>query len=107
MFEVLRYVNEAGVDVLGRWLSNLRDERAKAKINVRINRLAAENFGDCKPVGRGVMELRIDYGPGYRVYFAKVGPAMILLLCGGDKRRQQKDIEQAIDSVESYQRRTS
>jgi putative addiction module killer protein len=77
------------------WLRALRDQRGKAKILVRIDRLARGNPGDVEPVGEGVSELRIDYGPGYRIYFVKRGVALVLLLCGGDKRTQVKDIARA------------
>ena len=72
MIEVLRYVTESGKDVVGEWLADLNDARAAAKIAVRINRLAAGNFGDCKALRDGVCELRIDWGPGYRVYYAQM-----------------------------------
>jgi putative addiction module killer protein len=77
------------------WLADLRDERARARVAVRIRRLSLGNFGDAKPVGGGVGELRIDYGPGYRLYFVRQGEAVIVLLCGGDKRTQTADIEAA------------
>ena len=77
------------------WFAGLRDERARARIDVRIKRLALGNAGDVKPVGEGVSELRIDYGPGYRVYFAQRGSEIVLLLCGGDKRTQDRDIREA------------
>ena len=105
--EVLRYVTEAGRDVLGEWLADLADVRAAARVAVRINRLAAGNFGDCKPLREGVWELRIDFGPGYRVYYAMVDRACVLLLCGGAKRRQSADIQRAVDYWNNYQRRTS
>jgi putative addiction module killer protein len=79
-----------------RWLDGLRDERAQAKIASRAVRLAAGNPGDVKPAREGVNELRIDYGPGYRVYFSRKGSVLLLLLCGGDKRTQTADIERAI-----------
>ena len=79
-----------------KWLDNLRDVRGRARIQSRIGRLATGNPGDVKPVGEGVSELRIDYGPGYRVYFTKRGRALIILLAGGDKRSQSKDIEAAL-----------
>jgi putative addiction module killer protein len=78
-----------------KWLDNLNDARARARILVRIERLAAGNPGDVKPVGGGVSELRIDYGPGYRVYYKKQGRTVIILLAGGDKRTQSKDIKTA------------
>jgi len=75
------------------WWSELADARAQAKIATRIDRLAAGNFGDCRPLRQGVCELRIDWGPGYRVYYAMVGKVCVLLLCGGDKRKQRSDID--------------
>ena len=77
------------------WLRTLRDQRGKAKILIRIDRLARGNPGDVEPVGQGVSELRVNYGLGYRVYFTKRGRALVLLLCGGDKRSQSKDIARA------------
>ena len=79
-----------------RWLAGVRDRRAVARINARIRRLSLGNPGDVKPVGEGVSELRIDYGPGYRVYFVQRGPDLILLLAGGDKRSQDRDIAAAL-----------
>ena len=81
--------------IFDRWLRALRDPQARARINARILRLAYGNVGDAKPVGAGVSELRIDYGPGYRVYFSQRGSVVVLLLCGGDKSTQRKDIERA------------
>jgi len=78
------------------WLSGLKDLQAKARIEARIRRVSLGNRGDAKPVREGISELRIDYGPGYRVYFIQRGPAMIVLLAGGDKRTQNVDIERAI-----------
>ena len=78
------------------WFRNLRDRRAKARILVRIDRLSLGNPGDAKPVGEGVSELRIDYGPGYRVYFVRHGDTVIVLLAGSDKRTQARDIEAAL-----------
>jgi putative addiction module killer protein len=77
------------------WFSRLRDERAKARINMRIYRLSLGNPGDVKPVGSGVSEMRIDYGPGYRVYFVQRGQKLVILLCGGDKSSQTEDITSA------------
>jgi len=81
------------------WFANLRDKQARARINVRIRRLSLGNPGDVKPVGEGVSELRIDYGPGYRVYFLQRGREVVILLAGGDKRTQQKDIQTALELV--------
>jgi putative addiction module killer protein len=78
-----------------RWLRDLRDIRASARIQVRLDRMAAGNPGDVKAVGDGVFEMRIDYGPGYRVYFMRRGLLIVVLLCGGDKSTQDKDIAQA------------
>jgi len=78
-----------------RWFARLRDEAAAARIRARIRRLSLGNPGDAKPVGEGVSELRIDYGPGYRVYFVQRGSVLAILLCGGDKRSQDKDIAAA------------
>jgi putative addiction module killer protein len=77
------------------WLSSLRDRRAVTRIAARLDRLAAGNPGDAEPIGEGVSELRISYGPGYRVYFLQRGPVLVILLCGGDKSTQSKDIRQA------------
>ena len=79
-----------------KWLDNLRDVQAKARVLVRIERLASENAGDVKPVGEGISEIRIDYGPGYRVYFTKRGSELIILLAGGDKSSQSRDIKAAL-----------
>ena len=78
------------------WLRKLRDDRARARIEARVTRLAAGNAGDVKPVGGGVSEMRIDYGPGYRVYYMHKGDVMVVLLCGGDKSSQQRDITSAL-----------
>jgi putative addiction module killer protein len=77
------------------WLSNLTDQKALAKIVSRIERLGLGNPGDVKPVGEGVSEMRVSYGPGYRVYFKQTGKSIVLLLCGGDKSTQDKDIRRA------------
>jgi len=83
-------------EVFAVWFRDLRDRRARARIQVRIDRLALGNPGDVRPVGEGVSELRIDYGPGYRVYFVRHGEAVIVLLAGGDKRTQAQDIDTAL-----------
>jgi putative addiction module killer protein len=87
------------------WLNELSDLQARAKIRVRIDRVKLGNFGDCDPVGSGVSELRIHFGPGYRVYFGKIGDTCVLLLCGGTKRRQSADIEKAKEYFEDYKKR--
>ena len=78
-----------------KWLVRLRDLRARAKIAARIDRLAMGNPGDVRPVGEGISEMRIQFGPGYRVYFVQRGTLLIVLLCGGDKSSQDKDIKTA------------
>ena len=90
MFEVRK------TEVYARWLDGLRDTRARARVLVRVERLAAGNPGDVRSVGEGVSELRIHYGPGYRVYFKQQGPAVVILLAGGDKRSQNDDIATAL-----------
>lgn len=83
-------------DTFAAWLSGLRDVRAKAEVARRVRRLALGNTGDVKPVGEGVSELRIHYGPGYRVYFVQRGAVLVVLLCGGDKGSQDRDIRSAL-----------
>jgi putative addiction module killer protein len=90
--DVIVYQDREGKEPFTRWLQRLRDHEAAARIARRLDRLEAGNFGDCKPVGEGVEELRIDYGPGYRVYLAQDGNVIVVLLLGGDKRTQSKDI---------------
>lgn len=86
------------------WFEGLRDGQARARINVRIRRLSLGNPGDVKPVGSGVSEMRIDYGPGYRVYYAQHGTALILLCCGGDKSTQEADIRRAIAIAKAWRK---
>jgi putative addiction module killer protein len=85
-----------------KWLSKLDDRQAGARIQVRIDRLALGNPGDVKPVGSGVSEMRIDYGPGYRIYFMRRGPIVAILLCGGTKRTQQADIRRATEIANDW-----
>ena len=84
-------------DVFDKWLRKLRDAQARARILVRIKRLSLGNPGDVKPVGEGVSEMRVDYGPGYRVYYVQRGAELIVLLVGGDKSSQGQDIAKAIE----------
>jgi putative addiction module killer protein len=105
VIEVRHYVNRAGKDVFDDWLTQPGDARAQAKITSRINCVAAGNFGDCKPLRQGLSELRIDWGPGYRVYYAMIGRECVLLLCGGDKRKQSSDIERALAYLKDYKER--
>ena len=95
MFEVRDYLTAQGDDPYALWLMSLADRQARARILIRVGRIASGNFGDVKPVGEGVWEARIDWGPGYRIYYAQAGQRLILLLVGGDKRKQQTDIELA------------
>lgn len=82
-------------EVFAQWFASLRDAKARAVINARLRRVELGNLGDCAPVGEGVSELRIHYGPGYRVYFAQRGMEVVVLLAGGDKSSQSKDIKRA------------
>jgi putative addiction module killer protein len=84
-------------EVFTAWFTGLRDQRARARIRVRIDRLSLGNPGDVKPVGSGVSEMRINYGPGYRRYYVSRGTTVVILLCGGDKRSQDRDIAQAVE----------
>jgi putative addiction module killer protein len=84
-------------EIFTAWLVGLRDHQARARILARIRRLSEGNPGDVKPVGSGVSEMRINYGPGYRLYFISRGNTVVILLCGGDKRSQDRDIAQAIE----------
>ena len=84
-------------EVYARWFASLRDQQARARINVRIRRLSLGNPGDVRPVREGVSEVRIDYGPGYRVYFVQRGQALVVLFAGGDKDTQDRDIRTALD----------
>jgi len=84
-------------DVYSKWFDGLRNRAAQVRINVRIRRLSLGNPGDVKSVGKGVSELRISYGPGYRVYFTKHGDTVVILLAGGDKRTQKQDIQKALE----------
>jgi|SRR5208283_872951 len=106
VIEIRHYVSRTGKDVFDDWLTQLADARAQAKIASRINRLAAGNFGDCKFLRPGVSELRIDWGRGYRVYYAMIGRECVLLLCGGDNRKQSADIDRALEYLRDYTERT-
>lgn len=103
MFELLRYIPpEGGASCYQRWLDEVRDPLPRSRIMARVNRIAGGNFGDCKPVGGGVWELRIDAGPGYRVYYTRLGRQIVLLLGGGSKQGQQADIAMAITRRTEY-----
>src|SRR6185437_1179782 len=104
--ELRYYQTRDGRRPFTHWLEDLRDRQARTRIAARLARVAIGGIGDAKPVGEGVMELKIDWGPGYRVYFARAGKVIVLLLCGGDKRTQQKDIDRAKEYFEDYKART-
>jgi putative addiction module killer protein len=99
--EVVHYVAN-GKDFFEEWLAGLNDFVGKQIIIKRVSRLAKGNFGDHRPIGSGVFEIRIHFGPGYRVYYGEDGPRIVLLLCGGDKGTQQKDISRAQDLWANY-----
>ena len=104
MYKIIRYINENGREPFTEWIAVLRDKKAVLRIIARFEQVQDGNFGDCKPVGSGVWELRIDVGQGYRVYYSIVGKQVILLLAGGDKRSQNRDIEKAINYLDHYKR---
>ena len=106
-FVLHHYVTSEGDDVFIQWLSGVRDRVARAQVANRVNRLERGNFGDHRFCREGVWELRLDTGPGYRVYYARDGEKLILLLGGGDKRTQDRDIERAIAHWRDWQRRSS
>ena len=93
--QVIVYADESGREPFKDWLYSLRDVAGRKRILARLSRLEQGNFGDCAPVGDGVSELRLFFGSGYRVYFGEHGECVVVLLCGGDKSSQSKDIEQA------------
>ena len=103
--QLLVYITEDGENPFHNWLNSLNDRAARARIRVRLNRVRLGNFGDCRPVGKGVNELRVDYGPGYRVYYGRSKTAIVILLCGGSKRSQSKDIPLAQAYWADYKRR--
>jgi putative addiction module killer protein len=105
VIEIRRYVTRRGRDIVGDWLAGL-DNQTRARIAARIDRLSLGNFGDSKPLREGVSELRIDWGPGFRVYYAMLAKECVLLLYGGDKRRQSSDIARAITYLKDYKERT-
>ena len=104
-FELLRYQRDDGREPFTEWLNAVRDKLAQARIRERLRRVQTGNFGDCEPVGEGVIELRIHVGAGYRVYFGRYGSALILLLSGGDKHSQSDDIRRAHEHWLNWKRR--
>jgi putative addiction module killer protein len=104
--DVRYYITRTGKDVVDDWIAGLADDRTEARILARIERLSSRNLGDHKSLGGGLFELRIDAGPGYRVYCAMIGRACVLLLCGGDERKQSSDIQRARGYFKDYLERT-
>lgn len=105
MVEVRHFLTNTGRSVFAEWFNALNDKKAQSIITARITRMTAGNFGDSKQVQGAVRELRIDYGPGYRIYYAVTGSTVVLLLCGGDKRRQSADIQRAVDYWTDFKER--
>jgi len=105
VYELRHYCDATGADLFGRWLNGLHDRQARARVAARLIRLENGNFGECRSVGSGVWELKIDWGPGYRVYYAIEGEQLILLCDGGDKRTQSADIARAIARWQEWQDR--
>ena len=105
MYRLKHYVNNSGDDLFGAWLDSIIDVRTRSRIAARLLRLNNGNFGDCKPVGEGVWELRVDTGPGYRIYYAIDNGKVILLCEGGDKRTQRSDIKRAIVRWQDWKER--
>ena len=103
--EIQNYLTAEGRSPYEEWLDALRDTKARDKIDNRLRRVQLGNLGDYAGVGEGVFELRIDYGPGYRIYFGQVGTTIVLLLCGGDKSTQRQDIREAQKYWRDYERR--
>ncbi|MEA5510820.1 type II toxin-antitoxin system RelE/ParE family toxin [Crocosphaera sp. UHCC 0190] len=103
--EIQLYLTRKGISPFEEWLNSLNDQKAILKIDHRLRRVRLGNLGDYKSVGDGVFELRIDYGSGYRIYFSQLGTTIILLLCGGDKSTQKKDINQAKNYWKDYAKR--
>lgn len=99
------YTDSEGNAPFANWLQGLSDRQARAKIRARLARIEAGNMGDCKPLRDGVQELRIDYGPGYRVYLSRQGPVLVLLLCGSDKSDQGREIARAIACLNDWKER--
>ena len=103
--EIRHYLTISGRDLYQAWLDDLKDMRARVAVQRRVDRLAAGNYGDHKFCRDGIWELRIDVGAGYRVYYARAGRTILLIVCGGDKRTQAADIERAVNYWDDYQRR--
>jgi putative addiction module killer protein len=105
MIEVLHYLTPAGVDPIQSWIDELKDLKARVAVLPRVDRMSTGNYGDHKFLRDGVWELRMDFGPGYRVYYGKHGKAVVVLLCAGTKGTQGSDIDRAVGFLAEYQRR--
>jgi putative addiction module killer protein len=105
MYEILHYLDESGIDLYQDWLDSLRDRVAKLAIIKRVARMEVGLFGDCKSLREGILEIRIDVGAGYRVYYAHVGNQVILLTSGGNKKSQSRDIERAVKLLKDWEER--
>lgn len=105
--EIQKYSTEDGKEPFSEWLKALPDRRARVKIEKRLEQVESGNFGKYRTVGDGVCEFKINFGPGYRVYFAQIGSIIILILCGGDKSTQSEDILKAREYWKDYERRKS
>ena len=105
MIEVFRYQMANGHEPVTEWLQSLRDKRAQAKVRIRLKRVEAGNFGDCEPVGDGILELREHLGAGYRIYLGRHGQSIVILLSGGSKKTQATDIKTAKDYWADWKRR--
>ena len=105
MIEIRTYLTADGRSPFDEWLASLRDVQARARIRARLVRVQAGNFGDFKPLQEGVQELRIDHGPGYRVYLSRQGSVVVLLLCGSDKSKQAAEIKRAIAYLDDWRKR--
>lgn len=103
--EIEVYETATGKRPFENWLKGLKEVHTKARISMRLDRLRLGNFGDCKTLQDGISELRIHYGPGIRIYYGKIGNKLVLLLCGGDKGSQNRDINKAKDYLKDYQSR--
>ncbi len=105
MIELRIYADTKGREPFTEWLTDLKDIRARAIVRARLTKVQAGNLGDCKALRDGVQELRIDYGPGYRVFLSRQGPVVVLLLCGSDKSEQARAIKQAIANLDDWKQR--
>jgi putative addiction module killer protein len=105
MIDIRHYHNASDVDVYQEWLDGIRDRSTRVRITRRVDRIKDGNFGDHEPCRDGVYELKMDFGPGYRVYYSKVGETLVLLIGGGDKSTQVKDIDKAVANLQDYKRR--